>query len=92
MTSYKKEENIFTRNPGDEGRPGDSEGEKRHKGGNLVDGPGEVLRAFPQDNVHGVELEDCHDGREMEGGVTSLKGQLEGASAVPRQTGRKGKF
>lgn len=88
MTSYEKEKNVFTRNPMG-GKPGDSEGLKEHsKGKANFGGGGHHLAAFPQDNVHGVDLPDCHFGGKMGGSTTSLEGQLTGASVVQRQTGK----
>lgn len=85
MTSYKKEDNVFTRNPTG-GRPGESEGLKRSKGTN-VGGGGTNLSAYPQDNVHGVDLPDCM-GPELAGSSTNLSHSLSGASAVQRQKGK----
>lgn len=86
MTSYKKEDNVFTRS-GMGGKPGDSEGLKTTKGAN-VGGGGSILHAFPQDNVHGVDLPDCHYGEPMGGSETNLSHSLSGASAVQRQKGK----
>lgn len=85
MTSYKKEDNVFTRNPLG-GKPGESEGLERSKGVN-VGGGGTMLSAFPQDNVHGVELPD-ERGCAMGGSETNLSHSLSGASAVQRQRGK----
>ena len=87
MTSYKKEDNTFTRS-GLGGRPGESNGLKRSKGGN-VGGGGTILEAYPQDNITGVSLKDeTVDSSPMKGSVTNLSHSLEGASAVPRQRGK----
>lgn len=85
MTSYKKEDNVFTRN-GLGGRPGESNGVEREKGGN-VGGGGTILCAYPQDNVHGVELPGTM-GEGMGGSETNLSHSLSGASAVQRQKGK----
>ncbi len=85
MTSYKKEDNVFTRNPLG-GRPGESEGLVRMKG-TIVGGGGTMLSAYPMDNVHGVDLPDEHGGT-MGGSETNLSHSLSGASAVQRQRGK----
>jgi len=85
MASYKKEENEFTRNPTG-GRPGESNDVEREKGAN-VGGGGTIECAYPQDNVHGVDLPDEMGGR-MKGSVTNLSHSLSGASAVQRQSGK----
>lgn len=85
MTSYKKEDNEFTRS-GLGGRPGDSNGIEREKGAN-VGGGGTVLCAYPQDNVHGVDLPNTM-GEKMAGSVTNLSHSLSGAGAVQRQKGK----
>ncbi len=86
MASYKKEDNVFTRNPLG-GRPGETECLEREKGAN-VGGGGTILSAFPQDNVHGVELPNTM-GKELKGSETNLSHSLSGASAVQRQTGKR---
>jgi hypothetical protein len=85
MASYEKEDNVFTRNPMG-GEPGESKGLKREKGGN-VGGGGTVLSAYPQDNVHGVDLPNT-TGDSMAGGPSNLSATLRGASAVQRQSGK----
>ena len=86
MASGSKSDSVFSTNTMG-GSPGDSNGLKRSKGGN-VGGGGTVLSAYPQDNVHGVDLPGtyCDDG--MRGSDTNLSHSLSGASAVQRQTGK----
>lgn len=85
MTSYKMEDNVFTKNPLG-GRPGETDCLVRHKGSN-VGGGGTMLSAYPQDNVHGVTLPD-EMGGSMGGSDTNLSHSLSGASAVQKQTGK----
>lgn len=85
MTSYPKENNVFSTNILG-GKPGESNGLARAKGVN-VGGGGTMLSAFPQDNVHGVDLPDTR-GDDMKGSATNLAHSLSGASAVQRQTGK----
>lgn len=85
MASGSKDRTVFTE---DRLGKGPSEGLKRSKM-NAPSDPGEMdLAAYPQDNVHGVDLPDCYGGK-MGGSVTNLAHSLEGASAVPRQKGRR---
>lgn len=44
---------------------------------------GKVLEAFPQDNVHGVNLPDTRGGS-MGGSTTNLSHSLRGSSAVQK--------
>lgn len=87
MTSYAPEKNVFTGNSIG-GTPGDSDGlvKKTIPGGSL-------LSAYPQDNIHGVSLPDCHGGS-FGGSDTNLAHSLTGASMkvdeYPR-TGKSGK-
>lgn len=85
MTSYSKQNSEFTRS-GMGGSPGESQGLKRSKGSN-VGGGGTILIAYPQDNVHGVDLPNC-TGDDMGGSDTNLSHSLSGASAVQRQSGK----
>lgn len=85
MTSYKKDDSVFTRS-GMGGSPGDSNGIYKEKGAN-VGGGGSILCAFPQDNVHGVTLPNTR-GDTMAGSDTNLSHSLSGSSAVQRQRGK----
>ena len=86
MASSTKSPSVFTTNPLG-GTPGKSSGEIRKS----VPG-GTLLSAYPQDNVHGVDLPDCTGDQEGFGGsVTNLKHSLTGASAVQDHGGRGGK-
>lgn len=49
-----------------------------------------IKMAYPQDNVHGMELPDERGGS-MRGGVTNLSHSLKGASAVQDGPGAAGK-
>lgn len=84
MTSYAPEKNVFTGNSIG-GSPGDSDGLKRMKmpGGTL-------LSAYPQDNVHGVSLPDCHGGS-FAGGDSNLAHSITGASMKVDEYSRDGK-
>jgi len=84
MTSYKKEENVFTRNPLG-GEVGVSEGLIRKK----IPG-GTLLSAYPQDNVHGVDLPDCYAGAMPDGSPSNLAHSLKGASMVVDEYPRDG--
>lgn len=84
MASGSKDRNVFTE---DRMGQGPSTMEKRSKMTARSD-PGEMdLAAYPQDNVHGVDLPNCMGGK-VGGSVTNLSHSLEGASAVQRQKGR----
>lgn len=84
MASGSKDRNVFTE---DRMGQGDSTMLKRSKMTARSD-PGEMdLAAYPQDNVHGVDLPNCMGGK-VGGSVTNLSHSLEGASAVQRQKGR----
>ena len=85
MASGSKERSVFTGNPTG-GSPGDSAGLKRKKmpGGTL-------LSAYPQDNVHGLDLPDCYDGGSFGGSDSKLAHSLTGASMVVDQSPRDGK-
>jgi len=85
MASYPKEDNVFTRNPLG-GKPGKTDCEVSTKGAN-VGGGGSILAAFPQDNVHGVDLPNTM-GKALKGSDSNLSHSLTGASAVQRQTGK----
>lgn len=78
MASYKGESSVFTGNPMG-GSPGESGGLKRTKYPS-----GTHLSAYPQDNVHGVNLPDTRGGS-FGGGVTNLGHSLDGASAVEHE-------
>jgi hypothetical protein len=84
VNPYKKENNEFTGNSIG-GKPGESDGLVRKS----VPG-GKLLSAYPQDNVHGLDLPDCMGGS-FGGGDTSLSHSLTGASAVQDQYNRTGK-
>jgi hypothetical protein len=84
VTSYKKEDNVFTRNPLG-GKPGESDGMIRKK----IPG-GTLLSAYPQDNVHGVDLPNCYDGEMPKGSVSDLGHSLKGASMVVDEYPRDG--
>jgi len=86
MGSYKGESSVFTGNSTG-GSPGESAGIKRDS----MPG-GTHMRAFTQDNVHGVNLKNTM-GKELGGSETNLAHSLSGASAVEVQPGapRSGK-
>lgn len=89
MASGSKERSVFTGNPTG-GRPGESDGLKRKS---IMDGNGTLLSAYPQDNVHGLDLPDCYGG-EFGGGDMSLSHSLTGTSAnqtVAPRSGKSGK-
>jgi hypothetical protein len=80
MASGSKDRNVFTE---DRLGSGPSTMMKRSSMGK-----GDTdLVAFPQDNVHGVDLPNCMGGK-MGGSVTNLSHSLEGASAVQRSKGK----
>ena len=85
MASGSKEQSVFTGNPMG-GKPGDSEMQKKVKGSE-IGGSGSILSAYPQDNVHGVDLPNCM-GDTMGGSVSNLGHSLTGASAVQRSKGK----
>ena len=72
-------DNVFCRNPGTGGSPGESNGQKK-----MSMPGGTMMTAHGQDNVHGVNLKNTMGGK-MGGGDTSLSHSLSGASAVQRQ-------
>ena len=86
MASGSKDRNVFTE---DRLGKGPSTMMKRTRVAEARrSDPGEMdLAAYPQDNVHGVDLPDCMGGK-VGGSVTNLSHSLEGASAVQRQKGR----
>ena len=75
MASGTKSGGVFTGNPMG-GKPGDSDGQVKTK----VPG-GTLMSAYPQDNVHGVDLPDTKGGS-FGGSCTNLSHSLKGASAV----------
>ena len=81
MASGSKSDSVFSGNPMG-GSPGESAGLKRTKTPDGTD-----LAAYPQDNVHGVNLPDTKGGS-MGGSVTNLSHSLTGASAVQRSRGK----
>jgi len=85
MASGSKEHTVFTTNELG-GKPGQTESQKKAKGAE-VGGGGSILSAYPQDNVHGVDLPNC-TGDSMGGSVTNLSHSLTGASAVQRSKGK----
>jgi hypothetical protein len=85
MASGSKERSVFTGNPMG-GSPGSSDMVTTKSGGN-VGGGGKIKSAYPQDNVHGLDLPDTKGGK-MGGSPTNLSHSLSGASAVQRQTGK----
>lgn len=87
MTSYKKESNVFTRNPLG-GKPGESDGLKRKS---IMDGNGTLLSAYPQDNVNGLDLPDCYDGGEFEGGINNLSHSITASASDQSVAPRSGK-
>jgi hypothetical protein len=89
MASGSKERSVFTGNSIG-GRPGESDGLKRKK---IMDGNATLLSAYPQDNVHGLDLPDCYGG-DFGGGDMSLSHSLTGVSAnqsVAPRSGKSGK-
>lgn len=82
MASGSKSDSIFTKNPTGEGK---SEG--------IVTkdiGSGQrIMSAYPQDNVHGMSLEDERGGK-FRGSPTNLSHSLTGASAVQDGPGADG--
>lgn len=84
MASGNKSDSVFTRNPTGSGK---SEGIKNQ---NIGFGGQKINSAYPQDNVHGVDLSDTMGGS-MGGSPTNLKHSLTGASAVQRGPGSASK-
>lgn len=84
MASGSKSDSVFTGNPMG-GTPGESAGQKSMK----VPG-GTIKSAYPQDNVHGVDLPNT-TGDTTGGSCTNLKHSLTGASAVQDKASRGGK-
>ena len=82
MASGSKSDSIFTKNPTGEGK---SEGMVRKE---IGDGQS-ILSAYPQDNVHGMSLEDERGGK-FRGGPTNLEHSLRGTSAVQDGPGAAG--
>jgi hypothetical protein len=77
MASGSKDSSVFTGNSVG-GSPGDSDGLKKTS----MPG-GTMLSAYPQDNIHGVNLPNTRGGK-MAGSDTNLSHSLSGASAVQR--------
>lgn len=82
MASGSKSNSVFTGNPTGEGK---SNGMVTTSIGNGQ----KLLSAYPQDNVHGVDLPDTR-GCALRGGVTNLGHSLKGASAVQDGPGAAG--
>lgn len=83
MASGSKSDSIFTKNPTGEGK---SEGMVRKE---IGDGQS-ILSAYPQDNVHGMSLDDERGGK-FRGGPTNLGHSLKGGvSAVQDGPGAAG--
>lgn len=80
MASGSKSDSVFTSNPMG-GSPGESNGIKTKS----VPG-GSLKSAYPQDNVHGVNLPDTMGGS-FGGSDTNLGHSLNGASAVQEKPG-----
>lgn len=82
MASGSKTNSVFTETNMAEG-----------KSSGIVDEKGDfgqtIKCAYPQDNVHGMELADTRGGA-MRGGVTNLGHSLKGASAVQDGPGAAG--
>lgn len=82
MASGSKSNSIFTGNPTGQGK---SEGIVTK---DIGDGQ-RIMSAYPQDNVHGMDLPDTRGGK-MRGGPTNLEHSLKGASAVQDGPGAAG--
>ena len=82
MASGSKSDSIFTKNPTGEGK---STGMVRKDIGTGQS----ILSAYPQDNVHGMSLEDERGGK-FRGGPTNLEHSLKGTSAVQDGPGAAG--
>jgi hypothetical protein len=88
MASGSKESSVFTSNPMG-GTPGKTPSQKKSTPAE-VGGGGSILTAYPQDNVHGLDLPNTM-GDSMGGSCTNLSHSLRGASAVQRGSGGGGK-
>lgn len=82
MASGSKSDSVFTKNPMGDGK---SEGMVRKE---IGDGQS-ILSAYPQDNVHGMSLDNERGGK-MAGSPTNLKHSLTGVSAVQEGPGAAG--
>lgn len=82
MASGEKSSGVFTGNPMG-GTPGKNAGMVTKSIGG---GGQKILSAYPQDNVHGVDLPDTKGGS-FAGSPTNLKHSLTGASAVQEGSG-----
>lgn len=80
MASGSKTDSVFTRSGMGSGP---SSGLKRTS----MPGGGSDLAAYPQDNVHGVDLPNTMGGK-FGGSDTNLSHSLQGASAVQRSKGK----
>lgn len=90
MASGQKSGGVFTGNSTGKGK---SEGMCTSKAGGsgAKGGSGQkILSAYPQDNVHGVDLPDTRGGS-FRGGPTNLSHSLKGTSAVQEGPGAAGK-
>lgn len=90
MASGTKSGGVFTSNPLGKGK---SNGMTRTAAGGTGPSGGvkqSILSAYPQDNVHGVDLPDTRGGS-FRGGPTNLAHSLKGASAVQEGPGAAGK-
>lgn len=84
MASGSKESSVFTGNSTGKGA---STGIKT-KG--IGFGGQKIMSAYPQDNIHGYDVENP-TGDTLRGGPDNLKHSLTGASAVQRGPGSAGK-
>lgn len=82
MASGSKSDSVFTKNPMGDGK---SEGMVRKDIGSGQS----ILSAYPQDNVHGMSLDDERGGK-FRGSPTNLSHSLTGASAVQDGPGAAG--
>lgn len=82
MASGSKSDSVFTKNPTGEGK---SEGMVRKE---IGDGQS-ILSAYPQDNVHGMSLDNERGGK-FRGSPTNLEHSLKGTSAVQDGPGAAG--
>lgn len=82
MASGSKTDSVFTKNSIGEGK---SEGMARKE---IGDGQS-ILSAYPQDNVHGMSLDNERGGK-FRGGPTNLEHSLKGTSAVQDGPGAAG--
>ena len=85
MASSTKSNSVFTGNPMG-GSAGDSDMVVTKSGGNQGGG-GKIKSAYPQDNVHGLDLPNTKGGK-FGGSATNISHSLSGASAVQRQSGK----